>query len=240
MHYKSWFVAGLVAFAAASQAQTIVFFENNEGTTNELTPTVASGPGGWTLMNDSSIAHSGSGYWMADNSATVSDYYLTTPTLTYEVGYSGPLELSFWHQYDYESGFDGGVVEMSVNGGSFTDIGSSAFSLNGYSGTIDGSSGSPIAGRDAFTGTSPGFSEFGNTGWINSAADLSGLSAGDTFQVRFRSASDASLGNTGWFVDDVTITATPVPEPASIALFGMGVAGLLGRKRFRKRRTYSK
>lgn len=224
---------GLVVSLAGAQ-QSNVFSENNDGTTNQLTASAGTGPGGWTLQSNSAVAHSGSGYWTSDDPSQISDYYLTTPTLTYTSAYTGPLSLSFWHQFDFESGFDGGVVEVSVNGGAFGDIGPSSFTLNGYNGSIDPNFSSPIAGRQAFTGTSPGFTPTGKTGWINSAAHISGLTAGNTFQVRFRSTSDASLGATGWYVDDVNITATTVPEPASIAMFGVGLAAFLRRRRAKK------
>ncbi len=49
----------------------------------------------------------------------------------------------------------------------------------------------------------------------------------ESFQITPRVASILS----------VTLNQTPVPEPASILLFGMGVAGLAGRKFLRKKKS---
>ena len=104
--------------------------------------------------------------------------------------------LSFWHTRGMESGFDGGVVEVSTNGGgTWTDIGAAAFTSNGYNATISNAWSSPIGGRQAFTGSSP---------YVKSVASLAAY-VGQNILVRFRAASDVSVGGTGWTVDDVTI-----------------------------------
>jgi flagellar hook assembly protein FlgD/subtilase family serine protease len=106
--------------------------------------------------------------------------------------------LVFWHQYDVPSRDDGGVVEVSIDGGgSWTDVGD-AIDFGGYPTSID-ASGSPIDGRMAFTGASDGWQQVGIdlTPWAGAASAL----------IRFRMASDDYRGYNGpdshWTVDDV-------------------------------------
>ena len=73
--------------------------------------------------------------------------YLQSPLLT--IG-SGDV-LSFWHSYDTESGYDGGVVEVSTNGTTWVDLGGNS-TQNGYNGSISRSFGSPIAGPSRLYG----------------------------------------------------------------------------------------
>jgi hypothetical protein len=126
---------------------------------------------------------------------------------------SSSSQLIFWHRFNFESGFDGGVVEVSTDGGStWTDVlaGGGSFASGGYNGTIAANFGSPIAGRAAWTG-----------GPVNAiAAPMSrvvvnlGAFAGTGVKVRFRLAADplaiGSLPGQGWWIDDVELTNTLV------------------------------
>ena len=52
-------------------------------------------------------------------------------------------------------------------------------------------------------------------------------SSGDTFQILYNIGPDGTTSVPG----DVTLVTTAVPEPASLALAGLGAAGLLARRR---------
>ena len=75
--------------------------------------------------------------------------------------------LTFRHNFNFEAsnvdpnlGFDGGVLELSTDGGNtFQDIlaAGGSFVIGGYNRTISADRGSPIAGRRAWSGNSEGF-----------------------------------------------------------------------------------
>ncbi len=164
------------------------------------------GPAGWTVINGAganSWLHKTDGqgfngsdnYWFVADINNVSDSYLTSPSIN---ATQPDLTLNFFHSYNLETGFDGGVVEISINGGAFNDVGSANFTKNGYNQTISAVDGSPIAGRPAFSG-------IGGV-YIESVVNLGSLvSQGDSFQIRFREANDPSVAAEGWRVDDVKI-----------------------------------
>ena len=125
-----------------------------------------------------------------DDPATVSDKYLDTPSIVIT---SGPALLTFRNFYNLESTFDGGVLEVSspnINGGAFTDITAAAvggsFVSGGYNATISTAFMSPIAGRMAWSGNSGGY--------ITTIANLGPNVVGQTIKLRFRMASDNSVG----------------------------------------------
>jgi len=105
-------------------------------------------------------------------------------------------QLTFRHSYDLESGYDGGVLEISINGGAFTDILSSggSFVTNGYNQTISAYYQNPLAGRNAWSGNSGGF--------VTTSVRLP-AAAGGTVQLRWRLGSDNSAGAVGWYVDSI-------------------------------------
>ncbi len=70
---------------------------------------------------------------------------------------------------------------------------------NPYNSTISSSYGSPIAGRQAWSGDSGA--------WQEVRVDLRPI-AGQEAQVRWRLACDSSLRREGWYVDDVEVIAT--------------------------------
>ncbi len=180
---------------STDQCTPNTFFEDDmESGGAAWSATHGSGSADWALATTS--PHSPTTSWFATDPNVGSDQYLaTTNPVVVPVGGT----LSFWHWYDTESGYDGGVVEISTNGGStWTDLGAD-MTQNGYNGTISTTYGNPIGGREAFTGST--------TGYIQTVVDLSGY-GGSSVLIRFRMASDSSVSGNGWWVDDVSIAAT--------------------------------
>ncbi len=133
--------------------------------------------------------------WFASEPASLSDQFVAT-AMPVAILSGTTTTLEFWHRYDTENTYDGGVVEASIDGGAnWTDLGS-AITLNGYSGTVSSGFGSPIGGRGAFTGNSGSY--------IKTEVDLQSL-AGNNALIRFRMTSDSTIGSNGWHVDDVLI-----------------------------------
>jgi subtilisin-like proprotein convertase family protein len=137
-----------------------------------------------------------------DDPATVSDKRLDTPGIAIT---SALAQVSFRNNYNLESTFDGGVLEVSspnINAGAFTDITNVAvggsFVSGGYNGPISSGFSSPIAGRQAWSGSSGGY--------ITTVANLGPNVNGQTIKLRFRMASDSSVAGTGWRVDTLVVT----------------------------------
>ena len=99
-------------------------------------------------------AHSATHSFTSDATASdIKDDRLISPPLNL----TAASTLSFWHKFAFEDGFDGGLLEVSVDGGAWTEIAPAAFTSGGYNGVIDSGFASPIAGRNAWTGTSSSF-----------------------------------------------------------------------------------
>src|SRR6266516_4735542 len=149
--------------------------------------------------------------WVNDP-ATVSDKRLDSPQVTIPVLQNSIL--TFRHNYDFENGFDGGVLEMSIDGGPFQDA---AFFIlqGGYNGMISACCGNPLAGRQAWTGSSGGFITTSVT-----------LPQGHTIALRWRMGSDNGGSGQGWRIDTLqgfcegptpTSTPTVTASPTSTA-----------------------
>lgn len=108
--------------------------------------------------------------------------------------------LRFNHQYVTESGIDGGILQISTDGGSTWERPEQYVFKNGYRGRIYYSA-FAIPDVQAFWGNSNGF--------VDTYFDLSPY-IGQEIQVRFRFATDAQEATDpetglGWFVDDFEI-----------------------------------
>jgi subtilisin family serine protease len=143
-----------------------------------------------------------------DDPAVVSDKRLDLPLLLVP---PAPLQLTFRHNFNFEAsninpnlGFDGGVLELSTDGGNtFQDIlaAGGSFAMGGYNRTISANRGSPLAGRQAWSGNSQGF--------ITTVVNPPNLAGS---KLRWRMASDNTNSNEGWRVDTVNIAGcAPVP-----------------------------
>lgn len=128
--------------------------------------------------------------WHVDNASVVTDERLESPPMT--ISPAGALKIEFDHLFSFEQYYDGGVVEMSRNGGTWTDIGGSAY--NGY--IFYSSYGNPLAGRSAFVGTA---------GPVHATLQPS-VSPGDVVRFRFRIGTDTVGGGSGWDVDSISVS----------------------------------
>ena len=177
--------------AKATPFTVVRYADDFEPDLSGWVPTHASGLVDWSLTTTD--PHSPTHAAFASEPSTVSDQFLTMAAPRTVVANDS---LSFWHARALESTFDGGVVEVSNDGGTtWTDIGEAAFTDNGYNATISGGFGSPIGGQRAFSGGSD---------YVRSVASLAAY-VGDNILVRFRAATDSSVGGDGWTVDDVQI-----------------------------------
>ncbi len=201
---------------ASGQTQTYPFTVTaNAGTyfapLTPLNETVAglSIPAGWTInpasgntwSASSTASQSAPNSLFAPDPVVVSDQTIATVAYTLNPAtVSNYSTLSFWQKINSEDGWDGGVVEISTNGGaSWTDLGSKM--INGkYNGSIG--TGSALAGRAAFTGLISNFTK--------TDINLSSY-AGQAVNIRFRFASDDNTAPAGggWFVDDIKIFSEP-------------------------------
>ncbi|MEM7656678.1 MAG: M36 family metallopeptidase [Bacteroidota bacterium] len=135
--------------------------------------------------------------WFGQDVSSTSDQYLT---LASSVMLSGDAYLQFWHYFDTESGvstaYDAGVVEISKNNGqTWEDLGPHILN-NGYNRTVSSDYGNPLAGRSAFGGKSDNY--------VRTDIDLSSY-GGANVLIRFRLATDSSVGGDGWYIDGVRI-----------------------------------
>jgi hypothetical protein len=141
----------------------------------------------------------------APDVANVGDTELVTPVIAIPLA---GARLTFRNLYNMENTFDGVVLEVSIDGGAFTDAtsGGNAFLSGGYSGTISTSWSSPIAGRPAWTGLSSGTTAA--PAYITSAINLPAAANGHNVQLKWRAATDSSLsagGAAGVRIDTITI-----------------------------------
>ncbi|MEO6670653.1 MAG: M36 family metallopeptidase [Ferruginibacter sp.] len=160
------------------------------------TATNTTGSSVWTVSTAQSRSPTRS-FFATDNASAITDFRLATNTAI-ALG-SIPPAFTFWHYYNTEAGWDGGVVEISTNGGTtWTDLGAN-ITTNGYNGSVGGTN--PIAGRSAFTGNSGGF--------IQTKISLLPY-ANQTALFRFRATSDDNTAATGWYIDDILMSSLAV------------------------------
>jgi hypothetical protein len=136
--------------------------------------------------------------WFGPNGGAPADNRLVSPVFT--VDGSGSATMQFDHTWSFENLFDGGVIEMSVNGGAYSDVGvnggGTAGCYNASPLLIAGGT-NPLNGRPAFTGTQA----VSQHCTINRA-----IAPGSTVRFRFRTGADDNTAGTGWKIDNIAFT----------------------------------
>lgn len=145
----------------------------------------------WTLTE--ADAFSGDRSYFVENIGTESQQVLQT--LFPQLVQGNNPALRFYHRYNTQGGFDGGVVEVSTDfGTSFAQVGPQMF-RNGYSGPIDYGT-FVVPNLSAFWGNS--------NGWVDTYVDLNDY-ADQEVVLRYRFASNEATGGEGWYVDDIEL-----------------------------------
>ena len=158
-------------------------------------------PAGTPWSVSTTVSNSAPNSFFVQNLAISGDQRLTR-TAAFALPLNSYPELSFWHRWNTEDGWDGGVVEISNNGGTtWNDAGAANFTLNGYNGGLGAAPTNALSGRAAFTGLQSTF--------INTKINLSSYN-GQSIMLRFRFGSDdnttAPTAPEGWWVDDITLS----------------------------------
>lgn len=192
---------GNVSFVITLGRLSPIFTQNFDGVSAPSLPAgwTTSGSGGqtaWVTSTSQPDTLPNAAYSVDSSSAGVNE--LVSPVLAIT---SASAQLTFQHAYNTESGWDGGVLEIKIGAGSFTDIvaAGGSFVVGSYSGTLGSGSANPLAGRAAWTGNSGGF--------VTTTVELPTTVGGQNVQFRWRCATDNNTAGSGWFVDSVVVSA---------------------------------
>jgi hypothetical protein len=124
------------------------------------------------------------------------------------------VQLSFQNYYITEEGWDGGVLEIAIDGGPFEDIidAGGSFVEGGYNEYISPFAASPLAGQKAWTGDSGGY--------IATTVNLPPAAKGHQAVLRWRLVADDAFTAVGWSIDTISVSVAQccwAPAPASLA-----------------------
>ena len=146
--------------------------------------------------------------------------YLESPVITLP-SYVSETTLVFDHYLGTEVGWDGGNVRISVNGGPWDPVPSSAFIFNPYNSSVidtvtideeEVENTNPLAGQPAFTGLDEG--ELLSS-WGQSQIDLGVIaSGGDSVRLRFDFGNDGCTGVEGWYLANFKVLIDEARTPA--------------------------
>jgi endonuclease/exonuclease/phosphatase family metal-dependent hydrolase len=148
---------------------------------------------------------------------------------------SGAAQLMFRHNYSLTAsainsatGFDGGVLEIKIGSGSYTDVvaAGGSFVIGGYNRTLSTNYSNPLGGRQAWSGSSVGFTM--------TVVNLPATAAGQNIQLRWRCASGTNpppVSSSGtlayWNFDGSTPSPTLVMTGITASAVGTSNTGAI-------------
>ena len=189
--------------------------ENFDGVVAPALPTgwtVSGTPGAapWATVTDpadtppNSATVSGDADNVTDRSLDSPPIPITTTTAT----------LTFRNFWDMDAFRDGGVLEISIGGGPFQDIlaAGGSFIANGYTGTIASDIGSPIGGRQAWTGYPP-------FDYLTTVVNLPPSAARQIVVLRWRAVTDQyAVYPFFWSIDTISVPGFACCAPLAASL----------------------
>jgi hypothetical protein len=216
----------------ATVVNTLPYAENFEGATQGWQNVIISGASDWefgtpakTYLNG---AHSGVNAWVTRLTGTYQNNTngaVTSPQFDFSAVPTTPI-LRFYHKFITEAGYDAMVVEMSVNGGTWTRLnntlgtGANFNTDSSYAWVNSSSANGPVtppkfSSAITNTGSNTIYASHDN-GWIQSAVYLPGAQGQSNVKVRFRFVSETTGTYEGFALDDIEVVEIATPSnPAS-------------------------
>jgi hypothetical protein len=192
----------------------VIYEYGFEGGAAGWTTPAGTGTNSWAILTTNPYA--GANHYRGAGTASVTDQRLVSPAVALPTG-QNPVVLKFWHVPNLENNgasacYDGGILEASTDGTTWTQVPNSDLQVGGYTGPISASFGNPLAGLQAWCSPS-------TTTYRQTIADVSGY-AGQTVQFRWRIGTDSSVSRPGWDVDNVSVQScqaamAAILDPAS-------------------------
>ena len=145
--------------------------------------------------------YAGASHYRGAGTASVTDQRLVSPSIALPSG-QNPMVLRFWHAPNLESSgstacYDAGILEVTTDGTTWTQVPNSDLLVGGYTGAISSSFSNPLGGLQGWCGPNP-------APYQQTIADLSAYQ-GQTVQLRWRIGTDSSVSRPGWDVDEVVV-----------------------------------
>jgi hypothetical protein len=232
------------SFAPASPVTTFPYFQNFDSASANAWTTSRGTINGWKLGTPAKTiftsAYSAPNAWVTSlngNYTSNHDGAVISPVLDFSTFTYAPV-LEFMHRMETETtiGWDAGIVEISVNGGAWTNIdntvgtGSNYNTANSTSWYNTRESRGPLSNIPRFSGSTQSYSSAAG-GWIKSRTLLAGAQGQNNVRIRFRFAADGVQENDGWMIDDVKISRGELPVMSSVSAWSIGTdrANLAGR-----------
>ena len=188
------------AFVNPCSATAATTLSTDNGETPDQYHTVKlQGTGTKAWVKSTAQAVSPTRSWYAFDYTSLADYVLLLNSAVSVT--SGIVEIAFNHRYNTEAGYDGGMVEYSINGGTTWLDAGAGFIENGYPSAISLNG----VNRAAYSGNSD--VQYNTSGFIHSTIHLT-MSSSASLLVRFRMYCDGSVGGAGvngWHIDDIFI-----------------------------------
>jgi subtilisin-like proprotein convertase family protein len=174
----------------------------------------------WAAANDNNHTTDGSWAWKTLITSSMRDSWLISPDYSLVGTPDMDAWLEFW-QARYMGGTDGGLLEISDDGGSnWVDAGP-YITAYGYNGTFTNTN-HDMNGRSVWTG---------NSTWTRTVVDLNSFRGG-TVRFKWRVGSGFLGTGTGWWIDDVEVRTYDEPcdshacgIPGEVKLTAMSKAG---------------
>ncbi len=217
----------LDSFTTAPIISSFPYTENFDGTTTAWTTSaINGGSNAWvrgtpakTVLSGAYSSPNAMVTFLTGNYLGTEDCVVLSPQFNFSALASDPV-LRFRHKLktDLDPNYDGGVVEISINGGAWTRLdatigtGTNFNTPNSYS-WYNNLSTLGNLGANKYNGLTSSYASSSN-GWIESATKLTGAAGQGNVKVRFRFWADGVIDE-GWAIDDIEVVNVVTPTTAA-------------------------